>query len=405
MSTFNNGYNIGDIKSLLHEAEHPTYTTRVLSLQSVNILTQVRTEFGQESLEELAQNIALNGLIQPSTVAQFDPETAKGHIRIINHIHKKSHDINDLVTRKKKGEVYYYMLLAGERRYRAINLLYERGCRKCVEENGGNPLKKGECFQKHFKTREKKIRFSISKDVIPFQALLVQFSENDYVPPKPHEEARVYAPYYKLVKMMDPDYSLAKFSRRVSRGTEKLRNAIGYFDLPEYIQKYVEDGVISYGIANQLARLQEREINGEKLGWWLTEAIIRKDNVRIFKKKIDIFLQECNSRQMTLIEIWEEGNKDMRRPRFRAIIDPEIDKTMLKDNIYVRNIARLIEDGLLVKEDKIYSTTRSKSHLFELVDAQDVLLPKLEEIMSKPEFEKFTIAFSKIRTHVKKMTA
>ena len=91
----------------------------------LNILKQQRTRF--DSIGELAAAIrADKQVLNPLLILKVDKRTA---VNYVNLVRKAYGGRSNLVGLKKLGD-FYYFLIAGERRTRAVDLLYYGGKRR-----------------------------------------------------------------------------------------------------------------------------------------------------------------------------------------------------------------------------------------------------------------------------------
>lgn len=84
----------------------------------------------------------------------------------------------------------------------------------------------------------------------------IQFRENNHINPPAYEEAESYLQFFQHLREKHPHLSLQKFAREyVGVGSEKVRRAFWFMDLPDWLKKAVKEKTIKYGHAVELRRL------------------------------------------------------------------------------------------------------------------------------------------------------
>lgn len=161
-------------------------------------------------------------------------------------------------TRRK-----YHVLIAGERRYRALSLLWKEGCAECHDEYGKEPA--GTCFKRHFHKGNDRVEVRLCVNAPPLPTLFLQLSENTHMAVPPYEEAQAYILLFRLVRQADEKFSVAQFASRVGRSPETVRNALRFSELPVGVRVYVEKGAIRYGIGIELTRLHRAGLKAKEL--------------------------------------------------------------------------------------------------------------------------------------------
>ena len=99
------------------------YEELQIPLETINILPQPRKTF--EKIDELANDILEKGLINPLLLARFNRENCEKYLKAINILWKKEikKAIKTENLNRNPDDNHYYILIAGERRLRAIKHL------------------------------------------------------------------------------------------------------------------------------------------------------------------------------------------------------------------------------------------------------------------------------------------
>jgi hypothetical protein len=353
-----------------------------LPLGSITVLPQPRRTF--ERIEEFAQGLAQNLVLNPPTIARFSREACGQYLAVLNLIWKTSLTIKqDAICVGERGEKVYYTLLAGERRYRALTFLWQEGCEECREQYGKE--EKGACFRRHFKRSRVEVRLAI--DITPLSALFLQMAENTHMPVPPHEEAYAYAQLFRLAKEADEKFSLATFARGVGRSPETIRNALRFCNLPKGIQAAVEKGQIPYGIAIEISRLHQTEMEEQQLEWWLLRAITENYKVPDFRRVVTQYLLNQRSGQGSLLDILTEEQRRMfEQPHFRQVVEVHTVQAMWAWIYYFGKVFQLFEEGRLGRVDSPFSEDSPVRLFRRLVDRLEQVLPHLKQFLPKKEY-------------------
>lgn len=341
---------------------------------------QVRKTFDQLLIQELADDIAQKNMIQPPIIAQLDQACFKKYVDVFEKISKTKIDQTEYPREIfHSNTAYYYVLIAGERRYRANMLLWESGCTKCKEEaeRESRKLAAGECFKKHFPDGLMECR--IGQNVDPKEAKSVQFRENNHVKPPINEEAYAYRDHFDYLKTLNPKLTLKEFSVEVGVTVEKVRKAIWFCELPEMIRTAVEKKFVSYSNALELKRIIEIDpkavgITKEKKQnlleaecWWLiVNPKIKHDD---YKLRITNIITELGMPTLFDMQPFQMTKKDR-----RAIVGKNYLQHIGVLNGYVAKIEQVSNQGVLGK-GKAYSGISPTKQLRDLAEKLKVFIP------------------------------
>jgi hypothetical protein len=358
--------NFAEILGMNESDEVHRFERKFVPFESVNVLPQGRKTF--EDIEELAENIADYGLMNLPIVATLDTAHATQYLDVINTLWGTAFNIDDLRSLPdEEGNPTYTVLIAGERRYRACKELRDEGR-----------------FEDVFGREE--LEVSYRNNIPPMEAIFRQASENTYMSVPPHEEAVYYNEMYRIIKMADPNYSLAQFARKVGRNERKVREALRFCMLPDQIQDYVKDGFIPYGAACEIARLAQADAGAEDIEFYANKALTGRLRVDEFRNVINGYFE---SRKGTMFDIFQDAQtEENRKASFRKVVKREYVMGLWSFIHYFRHVLQLFETGRLGDELSPFSDGSPRRLFGELLTLQRGLLPHFEKVMTKGEFKK-----------------
>lgn len=364
--------------------EMPHYEGAFIAINNINVLNQPRQTF--LDIDLIAQDIARKNLLNPLTVAELDRAQAQEYIDTINEIWGTNHTIDELKQAEGENiEEKYYILIAGERRLKALKQLDTVGCFDCQEAFG-----KGPCSTRHphvFKDGNK-IEARLMRNFDALTAIDTQASENTHLRPAPQEEALFYDRYYKLKKRINSKYTIAQFSRDVGKSPDTITSALRFCKLPDEIQEFVANGTISYGIGVELQRAREAlGLDGLDLKYWLLKAITERFSVAEFSKAVSAEIEMKNSNQ-TMLGIFDQTQEEeMKKAHRKKIVERNTINMLWGYLSYFNKVLSLFEDGSLGKKDSPFSV-RSPLRVYRAVITQEKrLLPHLKGLLTQEEFE------------------
>ncbi|MBI4039391.1 hypothetical protein HY388_01025 [Candidatus Daviesbacteria bacterium] len=358
------------------ENDSTNYMGARIPLEAINIFPQVRQTF--EEIEDLAENIADHGLFNPLTVAKFDRESCQHYIAVINWLWGRDFSLDQTVSCEEDGQEVFYVLLAGERRHRACMYLKTAGCPSCQQQFGAGP-----CHTRHPASADGQVDVRLCVNISPLEALFRQIAENVHMRVPAHEEAKVFYELYSLVKQADPKYSLAQFSRDVSRGPDTIKNAIRFCELPAEIQGFVKNRVFSYGIACEISRLHEAGFSEDDLSWWARQAAVSSPKVDEFRETISKVITDRNNGQTMLDLFTQEQESEMRRLAHRRVVARELIQILWRDQYYLKKVQELLKDGKLGRDDSPFSILSPVRYFRASIALRQELLPLLKDHLPK----------------------
>lgn len=327
------------------------YSGAWLKMNDINVLRQTRKTF--DNIDELAQSVAEDGLLNPATIARFTPESIVEYLRWFEAFWGERFALESLRPVRESGATVYYVLLAGERRFRAHQHLWDNGCENCSERNGKE--RPGTCFRRHF-GRGAKMETRLASDVTPARAMQIQLAENTHMAVPAHQEAIGYYNLWRVRRAEEPDLSLVAFARSVGRSEEKVRNAFRYAKLPQFIREEVEAGHIKYGIALQLARLQSEQMEEDELRHWMRMAMLGRWGVPRLEDRVNDWIRDKKSGQSSLLDVFADvSDRDWKRELYRKTVEKEFLPVMHGNQRYATTVLRMLRSGELDREDSPFS--------------------------------------------------
>ena len=216
-------------RAIQFELQHPEN----LPWLYLNPATQTRKYYQPEGMEELTRAIrAVDAsgepqykLFHPLMVNILDSDKAAEYIEDLNLCHGTEHTLDEF---RPTEDGRYYFIIAGHRRHRAIGEL--------IREEGANPaLSTVPC--------------SVYENLSFSDSLRIQIDENTHQSLSVTEVARAIQSSYKYGVATGKYSSIADCVRDLPFGEDKVRNALKFCELPEYLQEWVEDERLSYGSA------------------------------------------------------------------------------------------------------------------------------------------------------------
>lgn len=349
-----------------------------VSLDLIIRFPQVRQTFDSAELQELADDIATNGVIQPSTVIKFSPEHFFDYVSMIEKISRIKLRVKDFPYSDEEDGRWYYVLVAGERRFRAHEILWNSGCTTCRESvrEKNDSLLPGQCYANHTDTlvygvMEARIGVNIDLEV----PKSIQFRENNYVKPPVHEEANAYCAYFNYLKLLNKKITFKEFAQKVGVSVEKVRKAIWYCDLPSKIKEAVSQKRISYGNALELYRVLQ------------VETLDKKIRLSIVDQETDFLLMhpkikndDYRSRVKSIIEsfqtitLFDLNDLLMGKKEKRKVVQGHLVTQIALYDSYTEKVQFLISKGVIGKE-KMYSGLSPTRHIKEITLKLQQIIP------------------------------
>jgi len=361
----------------------PKFRTAFVPLHLINVLPQPRRTFRE--IPELAESLAHLGFIQLPTVARFDSrERCEEYVRDFNLFWGTRRSVSSpkWECTSEDGREVHYVLIAGERRLRALKRLWSRGCVDCRKATRGRRLKPGECFSRHF---GKGLEVRLIPNPPVELAMDMQFQENIHNAVPSPEEASAVGRRYLYMKKKKTLRTLAAFARKVGRSPSTVRRMLWYCQLPHPIQKAVIDGRMPYGIAVQLGRLRQfAKLNEGELVDWMRLVTVHNYKVPEFEERVDRFFEDRRSGQLSLENLMTEAAEKLEK--LLSVRQPLERHTIWALHAYYHYFKRVYaacEEGLIGKEHSPMSSGSTVRLLRRHLELLEQLLPHLAGLLPR----------------------
>ncbi|MFA6198461.1 MAG: hypothetical protein WC734_04925 [Patescibacteria group bacterium] len=327
-------------------------------------------------------------------VARFSQTAFLAYLEIINRIWGAAFQVGAFAPVMERQRPIYYVLLAGERRYRACMLLWGLGCEKC-QKKASRPLRPGQCYCKHFGTNQWEVR--LCDDIPPVHALYIQLAENTHNRVPEHQEAWAYYQLYNLLRSANEGFTVAAFARRVGRSPDTIRRALRYCELPASVKSAVEQGLIRYGIALELVKLQQLGMDEDMIGWWMRLAIAHPYLVPEFRKLVDAHVFNRLHGQQELFQIMTAEQEILaRRQAVRRVVEQNTINAIWLWVHYLERVLQLLEGGLLGIQESPFSKRSPRKVLRRMIDLQQRILDHSVKLLPASEAETASVVLAKL---------
>lgn len=385
------------------------YSEATVDFTHIITLPQMRTEFDPQALRQLVDSIVKSGgLINPQIVTNLPEKEFWEYSKLVCGIYEKQLSQSTIRSIKKKiGSTGAWVMIAGERRLLALDILWNEGCSDCQKEHGGKKVGKGVCWQKHFGTLSKVIpvRVPITKD--PSELLTIQLEENTQSPPNSYELANAVAKFAIFLKSQNRNWSWKKIAQRMKRSPEMVRRALTFFALPVSIKKMVSQKKIHYGLAVELARLQDqikykevdllREINMALVDKKLSKVAAFADHV---SGTITAYIQKQNNEITTLELMVEELSAEK---RMASVLSPD---AINLARILVSNFTKILgvwesADNRAFTKDRYLTIGGFVEDYAKVVPLMEQLLPYVEDKVTVIEAKEMRAGIVRIKKIVR----
>ena len=323
---------------------------RAVLYPELNVVSQMRQLYETEPLEELSASIDLHGLMHQLTVAELTPEQCVDYLEGVNKVWKSDHGIDELAVNQAGN---YYIVIAGHRRHLAIG--------KLIEDHGWEPDGIA-------------IISNVHEDILAFEALKLQLSENVMAQPKPYEFAYAVRELYEVGLLEGRFSSVAAFARELEFKEDKVRNAVRYCMLPGRVRQLVERSSLSYSASLELVPLLQAYLERED-----PSDVIDEEVFTVAVKGMLNNWNQAETRKMVIARIsaLRDGQADL-QDLFEATFEEESRRRILQAQAERRSVIkefstnalgglshllRLSEEGILGKRDIALDVEQVKMHM------------------------------------------
>ncbi len=322
--------------SEIKEAVHRVLPVAV-PLGAISLLTQVRTTV--DVADDLIPSIKAQGQQTPGVAVALTPEEAEQYIKEINELWGSHHQLADFPLVNLDGVSYYFILVAGHRRYTACTILVTS-----TEQEVGQSA-----FDGLYRVD---IRFGMTvSETIP-----LQFNENRHQQVPPHEEARAAWKFYRWLQRSEPEMTIAKFARKIGRTPEWVRGALRFCTLPPSVQNHADgtDGCVKlpYGILTSLARLGEGmayltgEVFPEAAYYsWIVRAVIDRLDVTTFGKTVSEYLASKQQEHRGQFSLFGSVDEVVDKRLIRRVVAEQMVPAVWTILSYLKSLERVRAQG------------------------------------------------------------
>ena len=263
--------------------------TIVAHPMQVNILAQARETVDPAELTELANNIALLGLLQMSSVGEMTPRELRIYLKQHNVLWGTNYRMRDMLVNLETGT--YLVACFGHRRILAHQQLWDLGCGACSETFGVEAP--GTCWRRHSETLDPDgMELRAVRGLEWIDAMYAQLAENTQVAVPRDREAKVWRALWDIQRSRDPRSTIKVFARKVGRSPEIVSEALRFCDLPDEVRAAVADKHIAWGVALELVRMQSAGCSESDIIFRKNYAIVHQPIVARFHQLVSGILAE-----------------------------------------------------------------------------------------------------------------
>lgn len=274
-----------------------------LPYDRLNVFTQTRKTFYEEDLEELVRSIESvdevgrprNELLHPPFVNILDKPEAEEYLQELNACHKTSHSLDEAVA---LDDGRYAIVVAGHRRRLAIG--------RIIAKQDADPA-------------TSTVASNVAYNLTFAGALRIQIEENTHLQLPVHEIARAIQATYRYGIDRGDFKTVADCVKALPFGEEKVRNALRFCEMSEFVQNAVEDGRIGYGVAvalhpamvrlrqkySELAPEEAEQIVQNRIEAWVLRTIENEWSRTIVSKQVSEMIESMKKEQAFNLRLFE----------------------------------------------------------------------------------------------------
>lgn len=344
-------------------------------LAELNTVVQQRKIY--EDIDVLAANIREEGLlIHPLFVVRYTSEEAAHSYLVAAYgtvgkkvPPEKRKRIVDLTPSTHNGQKAWYIVIAGHRRLRALEMEQEEDSVVQVFEN-----------------------------MNPFRALKVQVSENTSILPKDFERAEQNGDLWAVDKALDPKLTVNQFAKRVGHRPEVIKRDLLYYGLPDEIKNLVvprgqidtgrgntqiaNQPLMPFRVASQLGRLVEKDVpNHDTLflarRFW-DENLASEEEA---SKRVSAYLKAYEQGDVGMKSLFNINAAETAKLRRNHEVGQRFVTPLDSAIRFFRQVALAKKYGLPIEEDGVSFTVAAR-HMRILGQVMDGLLPEMKQHLS-----------------------
>ncbi len=357
---------------------------RTLPLIELNAIVQARDEY--EGVEELAGAIDEAGfVIHDPLVAQFDEDGAREYLSYVYGIYgdkvPERKRISDLQPSTFQGQEVYYIVVAGHRRLRALQI-----------------------------NEAKDVDVKVVRGVDALHALILQAQENTPKLLKDYERAEQHGRLWAVSKIAEPDLTHEEFARRMGYKPKVIARDFRYYKLPDGVKNYVvprrrqdsgtgntvipDQPLMPFNVACQLGRLAEADAPEHDILFMarrLFEEGISSEEAA--SKRVTAYIREFRSKASDMTDIFGVNLARLAKGRrSRQVADrfsPMFDNAIAFFNRVKQSQEAGFSDPLEDGVSYAGAATRMKT----LAEVVRHLLPGMETILKEGEVSSIADVF------------
>lgn len=348
-----------ELKDLIARRQKGQVTAYV-NFDEINRLLQPRRTF--DGLEETAASLVKVGFVQTITVALFTKSDMLAHLQT----KKIDHPEEKLKTLKKfriGNSFFYLVLIDGERRYRAAELVYKKGAQYFQDEYGiEDPF---------WKFDDRMIKCSLCVRTTSEDFLDKQIIANTSVQVPIDEEAEFIAGLFEDKRVLKPKLTIKAFAAEIGKSVSAVSGYLKYMILPEIAKRMVRERKIAYGVSLELVRLweflldryPEKECQAE-ITRWVVQAVIGQWKVDHAKMRIKDHLENLKGQQLDLV--MEVDGKPIKKRHHDQLVRKARPPAMAALH-YLQTLVPLFAEGIIPRSDTPLSDAEFAASLMAAV--------------------------------------
>lgn len=201
-------------------------------LSEINAFPDAQTRQNYEGIDELKESIKSSNLFHPLMVAKLNPQDASDYLDGLNGLWGTSHTIDEQIP---TSDGYYYVLIAGHRRMKAVGLL----------------LDEISVLRPDVDTSQMRISANVLENITLTDALKIQISENTSQKLPPDQEAHSIRLYKDRTGL-----NTRECANDLGCSQRKVRESVRFTEMPIDIQNCTKDGRLNYSQVVTLWHLQ-----------------------------------------------------------------------------------------------------------------------------------------------------